>query len=76
MESIQQQVEQYNTLIDQYHALDHEIDTLLSDHHGHTENMTSDDMALYRKLARQRDDVFNAMRVLGQDLFVDDNNEF
>lgn len=75
MQDMQQQVKQYNSLVDEYHALDHEIDTLLNAHQGHTENMTSDDMALYRKLARKRDDVFNAMRVLGQDLFVDDNSE-
>lgn len=76
MANIQQQVEQYNALVDQYHALDSEIDTLLTDHHGYTENMTSDDMARYRKLARERDDLFNAMRVLGQNLFVDDNTDF
>lgn len=69
---IQQQVTQYNELVNQYHELDEEIDTLLTSYHGHTENMPPEAISQYRELARERDDVFNAMRTMEQQLFSDD----
>jgi hypothetical protein len=67
-----QMVEKYNELVQQYHALDEQIDTLLHDHQGHSENMSNEAMQHYRSLARERDDVFNAMRAMEQDLFTDE----
>lgn len=71
-DDMRQQVEEYHELVKRYHRLDEEIDSLLTAHHGHTENMSEEAMAQYRKLARERDDVFNAMRHMEQTLFVDD----
>jgi hypothetical protein len=67
-----QLVEKYNQLVQQYHALDEQIDTLLHDHQGHSENMSDAAMQQYRTLARERDDIFNAMRAMEQDLFTED----
>jgi len=68
-----QQVEKYNELVNQYQKLDDQIDTLLTNHYGHTSAINDDVMQQYRHLARQRDDIVNAMRQLEQLLFVDDS---
>ncbi len=70
---MRQQVSAYNELVKQYHALDEEIDTLLSSYGGYTENMTDSAMQTYRALARKRDDVFNQMRTMERILFADGN---
>lgn len=67
-----QQVTEYDELVKRYHALDEQIDKLLNEHQGHSENMSDSAMAHYRALARDRDDVFNAMRAMEQQLFTDD----
>lgn len=71
MNDIQQQVAEYNQLVEKYHLLDTEIDDLLMKYDGHTENMPTQAMKQYRELASQRDDAFNAMRALEQTLFSD-----
>jgi cell division protein FtsB len=71
-DDLRQQVQEYQQLVQRYHALDEEIDALLTAHQGHTENMSEEAMAQYRSLARQRDDVFNAMRQMEQNLFTDE----
>ena len=66
-----QEVTRYNELVQQYHALDEQIDNLIHAHQGHSENMTDESRATYRQLARQRDDVFNQMRTMEQSLFTE-----
>ena len=72
MDDMLQQVARYDELVKRYHALDQQIDKLLNDHQGHSENMSDDAMQRYRSLARERDDVFNAMRAMEQVLFADE----
>lgn len=67
-----QQVEKYDELVQQYHALDEKIDTLLHNHQGYSENMSDIAMQEYRSLARERNEIFNAMRAMEQVLFPDD----
>jgi hypothetical protein len=69
---ILKQVEKYNLLFEQYHILDEKIDSLLHDHQGYSENMSQEAMEQYRQLARERDDVFNAMRAMEEILFLED----
>ena len=64
-------VETYNHLVQEYKTLDKQIDQLLTEHQGHTENMSHEAMQQYRNLARERDDLFNAMRAMEHDLFSD-----
>ena len=66
-----QQVTQYNELVQQYHALDEQIDDLIHAHQGHSENMSDESREAYRQLARERDDVFNQMRTMEQTLFAE-----
>ncbi|MEM9952519.1 MAG: hypothetical protein AAF846_13005 [Chloroflexota bacterium] len=66
-----EQVTRYNDLVQQYHDLDEQIDTLLEVHHGHSENMTDSIRQTYRNLARQRDDIQNQMREMEQILFAE-----
>lgn len=73
MNEMQQQVIKYNELVKTYHLLDKEIDELLTQYGGHTENMPSSAMQHYRKLAAERDEAFNLMRTLERTLFIDDN---
>ena len=73
MNDMQEQVVQYNQLVESYQLLDKQIDALLTKYEGHTENMPDTAMQHYRKLASERDDAFNAMRTLEQQLFSDDN---
>jgi hypothetical protein len=72
MDDMVQQVAKYDELVKQYQTLDQQIDKLLHDHQGHSENMSSESMQHYRSLARERDDVFNAMRAMEQLLFADE----
>ena len=61
-----EQIARYNKLVQEYQALDKAVDTLLTGHHGHTENMSAEAMQRYRDLARKRDDAFNAVRTMEQ----------
>lgn len=70
-EDMRRQVTDYNELVQQYHALDEQIDNLIHAHDGHSENMTEQSREQYRQLARERDNLFNQMRTIEQDLFVD-----
>jgi hypothetical protein len=55
-----------------YEALDEEIDSLIMANGGGTEHMAEPDLARYRELARKRDEVLNEMRILEQELRLDD----
>lgn len=70
-ETLREQITQYDALVQTYHALDEQIDTLLEAHEGHSDNMSDASMAKYRELARERDTVFNQMWTLEQILFTD-----
>ena len=70
-DEMRQQVARYNHLVQQYHALDHRIDDLLHAHQGHTENMSQASLDQYRQWARERDDLFNHMRMMEKELFAD-----
>ena len=68
------QVQKYRKLVLLYEALNSQIDALLMQHGGVTENMPPESIAQYRKLARQRDDVQNEMRELEQILLANDDD--
>lgn len=68
------QVQEYQRLVLEYEALDEEIDMLLERHQGATEKMSSEDLRQYREMARRRDDVYNQMKALEQQIFQDDEN--
>jgi hypothetical protein len=67
-------VQEYQRLVLDYEALDEQIDALLERHHGAAEKMSPDDLKRYRELARRRDDVYNQMKALEQQIFQDDDN--
>ncbi len=67
-----QRVEDYQRVVLQYEQLDEEIDNLLMAHQGRSDRMSPEDHARYRTLARQRDELYNEMRALGQLLLSDD----
>jgi|FLYN01.1.fsa_nt_gi hypothetical protein len=69
------QVQKYRKMVLLYEALDEEIDELIMANGGGTENMSEADLARYRELARKRDEVLNEMRILEQELHLDDSNE-
>ncbi len=68
------QVQAYQKIVLEYEALDEQIDALLAQHHGGTEKMSPEALAQYRDLARRRDEVYNLMKALEQQL-LDDSNE-
>jgi hypothetical protein len=68
---VEPQLRHYQDVVAQYEALDREIDALLMQYGGASENMPAWELARYRKLARQRDDLQNEMRALEQVLFDD-----
>jgi hypothetical protein len=68
------QVQEYQRLVLEYEALDEQIDVLLERHHGAAEKMSPDDLKQYRELARRRDDIYNQMKALEQQIFQDDDN--
>ncbi len=69
------QVQVYRQLVLDYEALDEEIDTLLAQHDGATEKMSSADFEHYRELARRRDVIYNQLKALEQQLLDDDEGE-
>lgn len=66
-----EQIENYRSIVSAYESLNDKINKLLAKHSGGTENMSSEDLAHYRKLARQRDEALNEMRWLEQQLLDD-----
>jgi len=67
-----QQVQRYRQLVLEYEALDGEIDALLVQHHGATEEMSDEDFENYRELAHHRDLVYNQMKELEHLVLGDD----
>jgi hypothetical protein len=69
---MQAMMQQYREIVQSYEALDHQIDALLMQYGGASENMPFGELAKYRKLAQQRDGLYNEMRALEQILLDDD----
>jgi hypothetical protein len=67
------QVQNYRKIVLLYEALDAEIDRLIMQFGGASDNMPPEAMERYRTLARQRDELFNEMRALEQRLLSDDD---
>jgi hypothetical protein len=68
-------VQAYQRLVLEYEALDEEVDKLLARHRGSTENMSDEDLARYRELARRRDDAYNRMKAVEREILDDDLGE-
>ncbi|MCC6613118.1 MAG: hypothetical protein IT320_06540 [Anaerolineae bacterium] len=62
------EVLEYRKLVLLYEAVDAEIDQLIMQHGGRSEDMPDADRDRYRDLARQRDDLQNDMRAMEQRL--------
>lgn len=67
-------VQSYQNVVLVYERLNGEINQLLTANNGATENMTKEDVARYRELARQRDEALNEMRILEKQLLDEDTN--
>lgn len=67
-EDVKVRIQAYRTIVEEYERLDNEIDTLITRNGGQSKNMSSDDLDLYRQLARKRRDIMNEMRLLERDL--------
>lgn len=66
-------VQTYRNLVLRYEAMHAEINGLFQTHPGGTETMTDQEVAQYRDMARQRDELLNEMRLLEQQLLDDEN---
>jgi len=67
-----ERIEQYRRLVLEYEALDEEIDALLAQHRGATENMSDEDFDRYRELAHRRDALYNQMKAVASQIRLDD----
>jgi cell division protein FtsB len=65
-------LQDYRNLVLQYEDANAQINALFQVHQGGTETMTDDELAHYRKLQHRRDELFNEMRVLEQELLDED----
>jgi hypothetical protein len=68
------QVQEYRRLMLDYEGLDEQVDALLAQYNGATENMPDEEYERYRELARRRDGVYHQMKALEGQLFPDDDN--
>jgi hypothetical protein len=71
--SVLHQVQAYRKLVLLYEALDQEIDDLIMAYGGVPEKMSPAALQRYRDLARRRDELQNDMRVMEQQLQLDDD---
>lgn len=65
-------LQDYRNLVLQYEEANAQINALFQLHQGGTETMTGDELAHYRQLQHRRDELFNEMRVLEQQLLDED----
>ncbi len=72
--NMQQRVQLYSSIVQEYEQLDHEIDALIMKNGGLSKNMSTGDRQRYRELARKRSSLFNEMRVLERDLLDEDGD--
>lgn len=68
------EVQEYRKIVLMYEATDAEIDKLIMAHGGASEKMSPDDMERYRRLARQRDELLNEMRLLERRLLSEEDD--
>ncbi|MFQ3566526.1 MAG: hypothetical protein SNJ59_05970 [Aggregatilineales bacterium] len=66
-------IQRYRDLVLAYEQLDEQIDQFLMASGGTTERMSTDVVARYREMARQRDELLNEMRALENELQIDDD---
>ena len=66
-------VQNYRKIVLIYEGLNKEIDRLLMENDGGTGNMSDDDLVRFHGLARQRDELFNEMRSLEQQLLDEES---
>jgi hypothetical protein len=66
-------VQMYQSIVLAYEKLNDDINKLLMESSGGTENMSNDDLAHYRALARQRDEALNEMRFWEQQLLDEED---
>lgn len=57
-----EQAQLYQNLVLAYEELDKKIDALMESVGGHSENMSPKDLASYRQLAQERDDLYNQIK--------------
>lgn len=67
-------VQQYQVLVLRYEELDTQIDDLIMANDGSMENMSDAELQQYRQLAQQRSEVRNDMRILEQQLSIDEDD--
>lgn len=65
-------VQAYRTYVLEYEVLDEQIDGLLMQHNGASEQMPDEDYERYRELALRRDYVYNRMKALERQIFDDE----
>lgn len=68
-------VQTYREMVLLYEALDEKIDQLIMSNNGTMEKMSAADLEQYREWARQRSEVLNDMRILEQQLNIDDRDD-
>lgn len=73
--SVLHEVQEYRKIVLMYEATDAEIDKLIMAHGGSSDKMSPDDLARYRHLARQRDELLNEMRLLERRLLSDESGD-
>jgi len=69
------QIKTYQNKVLEYEAINDEIDRLIMANDGASENMSADDLARYRELAHQRDELLHEIRWLEQQLLDDGTDE-
>ncbi len=69
-DDIQQQMMHYQSLVQRYEALDIQIRDMFPSHDAITARKNQ--LAAYRALARERDDLFSEIRALEQNLLPND----
>ncbi len=66
-------VQQYRKMVLVYEALNAQIDALLAAFRGDPSQMPPEEKLRYRELAQKRDELFNDMHTLEQELHIDDD---
>jgi hypothetical protein len=73
-QDVLEQMQAYRRVVELYEALDEEIDALIMRYDGATENMPEEEFHHYRQLAERRDEAYNQMLELEQNLQLDDDS--
>lgn len=68
-------IQEYQRLVLNYEALDKQIDNLIMANDGSMENMSEEEITQYRQWAQERSEVLNDMRILEQQLNIDDEDD-